>query len=244
MKTAQVIHNPSAGNAAHEKEEIMEIVRKAGYTAEYISMENRTDWENFDSDKVDTIFLAGGDGTVHKLAKALLEKMKDKSVPIHLLPLGTANNIARTLQISRVLECHAVSKERSIQSFDCGRIIGLPNKELFIESIGFGVFPDLIYEMERNTDKKAPSDEIKQAIQVLSDIVKKIKPQKATIKTDGITIQGKFLLVELMNIQYLGPNIKFAPHANPGDGYFELSMIPEKSRKAFGHYLSEMINGT
>ncbi|HZJ20969.1 MAG TPA: diacylglycerol kinase family protein, partial [Pricia sp.] len=79
MKTAQVIHNPSAGNAAHSKDEIMEIVRKAGYTAEYISMEDRTDWENFDSDKVDAIFLAGGDGTVHKLAKVLLEKTNDKS---------------------------------------------------------------------------------------------------------------------------------------------------------------------
>src|SRR5665811_1896301 len=120
MKTAQVVHNPSAGNAGHTQDEIMDIVEKAGYSADYLSMEDPLEWDNFDPNRTDTIFLVGGDGTVRKLAKVLLEKMKDLPVPIHLMPLGTANNIARTLRISSVLERHAANRKRSVKSFDCG----------------------------------------------------------------------------------------------------------------------------
>lgn len=244
MKTAQVVHNPSAGNAGHTQDEIMDIVEKAGYSADYLSMEDPLEWDNFDPNRTDTIFLVGGDGTVRKLAKVLLEKMKDLPVPIHLMPLGTANNIARTLRISSVLERHAANRKRSVKSFDCGRIKGLTNEEFFLESAGFGVFPELIDEMRKSVNKAGDASiELQKAVQILSEIVKRTKPKKATIKADGITIKGTFLLVELMNIQYLGPNIRLAPHADPGDGYFELLMVPEKNREALEHYLNEMIDG-
>ncbi|MBC8770583.1 hypothetical protein H4O18_21510 [Arenibacter sp. BSSL-BM3] len=244
MKTAQLIHNPTAGTAAHCKDELLTIVRKAGYKADYISTQNLEVWENFNPNEAEVIFLAGGDGTVHKLAEKLLLKMKDKSVPIHLLPMGTANNIARTLKIPTVLEGHTLNQKRSIMNFDYGSVKGLPNKEFLLESAGFGVFPHLIHKMKKNNDKNlAPQDELNLAIKVLLKIVTKFKAQKATIKADGIKIKGKFILIELMNIQYLGPNVKLAPHANPGDGHFELVLIPEKARDGLKNYLNEMVNG-
>lgn len=245
MKTALLIHNPSAGNAKHDKMGIIEIISKTGHSMEsigYISTDDLKAWENFDPGTVDTIFLAGGDGTVHKLALALLERMVKIPITIHLLPFGTANNIAKTLRISTVIDRHAVIRENSIKTFDCGRIKGVSKANFFVESVGFGVFPRLIHEMKNGhkTDD-IPSVELKQALKVLLGIIKTFKARKATIEADGIKIKGSFLLVEIMNIQYFGPNIKLAPEADPGDGCFDLVMISEKRRSELEEYLNGLI---
>ncbi|GGW42458.1 diacylglycerol/lipid kinase family protein [Arenibacter certesii] len=244
MKTAQLVHNPSAGKGAHGKKKLMEIVKEAGYSADYISTKNPEDWKNFNPYKADAIFLAGGDGTVHKLAERLLKTIKDKSIPIHLLPLGTANNVARTLKIPTVLEGHTLDAKRSLINFDYGRVKGSAHDGFFLESVGFGIFPQLIHEMKKYNNKElAPNEELKKAVQVLLKIVDEFESQKTTINTNGITIKGKFLLVELMNTQYMGPNIKLAPYANPSDGNFELVLIPHQNKEELKNYLKEIING-
>ena len=50
--------------------------------------------------KVDTIVLCGGDGTLHYAAPALLKS----KLPLGILPLGTANDLARSLKIPRELD--------------------------------------------------------------------------------------------------------------------------------------------
>ncbi len=57
------------------------------------------------NEKVDFIVAAGGDGTIRKITKELLDrKLSEKTWPIALLPLGTANNIAQTLEINGTSE--------------------------------------------------------------------------------------------------------------------------------------------
>lgn len=244
MKRAQIIHNPTAGDADHTKEELLDTVTKAGYTAKYVSIENEEAWKNFSPDDLDIIFLVGGDGTVRKLADILLTHISDRRIPVHLLPMGTANNIAKTLQVSEEMDIRSMDVERNVKAFDCGRIVGLPDQQFFLESVGFGIFPELIFEMKKNRAKGDSSNELETALKVLLRIVKNFEPRKATIEVDGIVIKGSFLLVELMNIQYLGPNIKLAPHTDPGDGHFELVMVPGNRRTELEGYLNKIIKGT
>jgi diacylglycerol kinase family enzyme len=244
MKRAQIIHNPSAGDADHTREELLDTVTKAGYTAKYVSTEDGDNWKNFGPDDVDIVFLVGGDGTVRKLADVLLTHIPDRRIPVHLLPLGTANNIARTLQISKETAGRSLDVERKTRAFDCGRIVGLPHQQFFLESVGFGIFPELIFEMKKNRAKDISSNKLEKALKVLLQIVKDFEPRKATMEVDGIVIEGSFLLVELMNIPYLGPNIKLAPHADPGDGHFELVLVPGSRRAELEGYLDNMIKGT
>ncbi len=164
--------------------------------------------------------------------------------PIHLLPLGTANNIAKALRITANNAYHLRDPEGEIFKFDCGQVTGLKNEEIFLESSGVGIFPELISEMKKNKiDYELPSEKLKRTLRVLLEIVKKCKPQKAKIKTEGIKIKGSFLLVEVMNTQYIGPNFELAPNANPGDGYFDLVMIPGQKRNELVAYLEKMIKG-
>lgn len=246
MKRAQIIHNPSAGNADHTKQELLDAVIKAGYVAQYVSTDDEDAWKTLRSDNVDIYFLVGGDGTVRKLADILLTDISDRRIPIHLLPVGTANNIAKTLKISRIVDTNRILEAGKIRAFDCGRISGLPGQEFFLESLGFGIFPELIFQMKQmksNVDVDA-CDKLALAWKVLVQIVKNFEAQKATIEVDGIIINGSFLLVELMNIPQLGPNLDLAPDADPGDGLFDLILIPEGRRTDLGVYLDKKINGT
>src|ERR1051325_5073359 len=98
MKIINLLHNPTAGNEDHAKKELISLLEKNGYDCRYSSM--KKNWKKLDED-VDFIVSAGGDGTIRKITKELLDrKLSEKTWPIGLLPLGTANNIAQTLHIN------------------------------------------------------------------------------------------------------------------------------------------------
>lgn len=241
-KLVQIIHNPTAGNGNHSKDDLVKIVSTAGYDYKYVSTDE-DDWKDFTNNTFDFILLAGGDGTVRKLSKQLLNKMPYRQIPIYLLPLGTANNIALTLNKNTASPEYDVNFNNELMNYDCGRIEGL-NENTFVESIGLGIFPELIQEMENQEfQKENISEKLNRTLKVLLDLVKKYKAQKAKIKTDGITIKGSFLMIELMNIKSVGPNIMIAPGADTEDGYFDLAMITEDDRGFLENYIQKMING-
>ncbi|WP_081211066.1 diacylglycerol/lipid kinase family protein [Salegentibacter sediminis] len=244
MKKAQIIHNPTAGNAAHTREEIIELVKMAGFKTNYVSTDDEA-WESFIENEMDVIFLAGGDGTIRKLASVLIEKeMCDRHIPIYLLPLGTANNIATSLEISKKLNSAYTKKEKELQKFTCGKLKGVGDDDFFLEGVGFGVFPELIRKMkEKDQDGETPDEKLNRSLRILLEIVKDYKAQKASIKADGLKIKGRFLLVELMNIKYIGPNLEFAPNANVEDNFLDLVLIPEAKREAFVAYVESLISG-
>jgi diacylglycerol kinase (ATP) len=242
MKKVQIIHNPTAGDGEHSREELISMVEEKGYAVRYSSTDE-DNWRDFHSNEMDAILVAGGDGTIKKLAKVMLDKLPGSQLPIRLLPLGTANNIARTLKIPRHKGPSLADFEGEIDRFDCGKITGLPEETYFLESVGFGIFPELIAKMDKNNgSKETTSEKLQRGLEVLLEIVKNFKAQKAKIKVEGITIKGSFLLVELMNIPYLGPNLKLAPHVEQGDGYFNLVIIPEERRADLEDYLEKLIN--
>jgi len=240
MKKIQIIHNPTAGAGSHSKEQLIEMVTVAGHQYHYASTDDKG-WKDFQMNKIDAYLVAGGDGTVKKLATVLMSNPLLQRKPVYLLPLGTANNIAGTLSIQPY---DHLDFSQKIHKFDCGRIEGLGSEDFFIESIGFGIFPELIAEMEKEKLKGAgPMDELDRSMEVLLEIVKNFKARKAKIRIDGIKMKGRFLLVELLNIRQLGPNLNLAPDADPGDAYFELVMITEDGREELLNYLEHSKQG-
>lgn len=241
---AQIIHNPTAGNGEHSKERLLDIFKKPGECFNYASTDD-DGWEEFEKNNPDIIFLAGGDGTIHKLAAVLLKKKSiEQQTPIHLLPLGTANNIATTMENFIKPDNFSWKPEMEGKLFDCGRVKKLKDQFFFLESVGMGIFPELIYEMKKSKiEEEDPAKKLNRTLKVLLKIVREFKAEKAKIKIDGIKIKGTFLMVELMNIKFIGPNLKFAPNADPGDGFFDLIMISEDHRPAFEAYLEKLIDG-
>lgn len=242
MKKAQIIHNPTAGNAAHNKKEIIELIENRGFITKYVSTDDEN-WESFSNNEMDVIFIAGGDGTVRKLVSVFIrKKMLDRHLPIYLLPLGTANNIFTSLGIFKKQHDDFPDCEEKIQEFTCGKLNGIKDENFFIEGLGFGVFPELIQKMKNTAkDDETPDEKLKRTLRVLLQILKDYKAEEAKIAVDGLKIKGTFLLVEIMNIKYIGPNLEFAPHANTDDEYLDLVLVSEESRKAFVKYIESLL---
>ncbi|GAB2775070.1 diacylglycerol/lipid kinase family protein [Salinimicrobium soli] len=245
MKKAQILHNPTSGDAEHEKDEIRKIVEKSAEVTAYLSTD-RPFWERFVSKDAEIIFVAGGDGTVHKVAKFLLFKDRLPALtPIFLMPYGTANNIAHTLHIPEKIKDPRLVSDAELLPFDVGRVKGAQGMDLFLEGMGFGIFPKLIKEMRgREKEDGTPSEELQHTLKHLVKLVEHYVPGKAEFQFDNNEVEGHFLLAECLNINFIGPNIKLAPHADPGDGQLDLVLIREDKREELISYLKSLIAGT
>lgn len=87
-----LVHNPTAGKGDHEKEELLAILRLAGHEVTYASSKS-DEFPKILDGEFDLIVIAGGDGTVRKVAS----RLRHRKAAIAIFPHGTANNIARSL---------------------------------------------------------------------------------------------------------------------------------------------------
>lgn len=241
MKRAKVLHNPKAGGKEYSKKKLLSLICDSGIECSYSSTK-KNDWDKIAATGTDFVILAGGDGTVRKVAGKLL----DKKLPIGLIPLGTANNIARTLGVTgaarEVIESWS---HNHIKKYDVGRIYGLKKAAFFLEGFGYGVFPRLMEEMAKKQNLLTNSQEqnLKLALETLHDIILSGKARYCKITIDGADYSGKFLLAEVMNTQSIGPNLDLAPFADPGDGVLEVILISERQRDEFAAYVHNKLHG-
>ncbi len=245
MKTAQLLHNPEAGDEEHTKKELISITEANGFKCKYSSTKKKG-WKELDPE-VDFLIAAGGDGTVRKIIKLLLKrKVLEKKWPIALLPLGTANNIAKTLGISGTTEEIIQSWHRAtLKKYDVGRIVDMEGAEFFLESFGYGIFPYLILEMEKQEKNSLedPEEKIHAALELLHQIILAYEPQQCELEVDGTNHSGKFLLAEIMNTRSIGPNLVLSPNSDVSDGELEVVLIPENHKERFASYVLNKVRG-
>lgn len=73
---------------------------------------------------IDRVVIGGGDGSLNAAIPGLL----DTGLPLGILPLGTANDLARTLGIPAELEAAAkIIAEGQVRRIDVGEVNGRPS---------------------------------------------------------------------------------------------------------------------
>jgi diacylglycerol kinase family enzyme len=88
-----LIHNPGAGRkGVNDPQRLVAMLRAAGHQTRYQSCDD-VRWHDALNQPADLIAVAGGDGTIGRVAK----RMAGRGVPVGPLPSGTANNISRSL---------------------------------------------------------------------------------------------------------------------------------------------------
>jgi diacylglycerol kinase (ATP) len=243
MKHIRVLHNPGAGTSGQSPEILTSQLEAAGFECSYYSTKE-TDQEEFISDSADIMAVAGGDGTVRKLADQILNrKVICKKPPIALLPSGTANNIGRTLNINGT-ENEIINrwKKGNVQPFDVAEVQGIKGHNFILEGMGFGVFPKLIKKMKAMTSKTGDAEEeLKLALKTLYDIIVRYKGRECELTIDGKKYSDTYLMVEIMNIQSVGPNLNIAPLANINDGLLDVVLISVDHREALVNYISNRL---
>ena len=243
-KLVRLIHNPNAGEGKYSKTEIIKIMKKHGYKCAYVSSE-KTSLKDI-APETQFIAIAGGDGTIRKTIMNLLNKKLKFKRPIALLPFGTANNIATSLGINEDVSKNVSTWDNyKLRNFDVGQVIGLNQAAYFIEALGFGLFPKLIATLdELDTEHiEHADDEFKLALSELLKITRSYPAIKCTVSIDDKVIADECLMVEVMNISRLGPNLKLSEKADPGDGFFDVVIVPANKRKVMEKYIEDIIDG-
>ena len=230
-----LVHNPDAGEGRPQGKDLVKILEGAGLQVRYVTTES--DWKKALDEPADLVVAAGGDGTVAKVLLAMLER----ETPVALLPLGTANNIARTLGVvgdARALA--AAWRVAAVRPFDVGRLRAAWGEEHLVESFGGGIFAESILRGENELDDPTAivGPESDRAMLLLREIVHAARPRPWQIELDGRDLSGEYLAVEALNIRFVGPNVPLAPEADPADGQLELVLVGEEQRDILLEHLS------
>lgn len=234
-----LLHNPSAGDQDNTKKALVSLIESAGFSCKYSSLKKKG-WKRFKDDTA-LLVIAGGDGTVRQVTKELLKRrLLDRRLPVIVLPMGTANNFAKTLSLSpEPLDLLLRMDQLPLKKIDVGVVRNLPKATFFLEGMGFGLFPKLINVMEKSTlpTVETAEQELDVAFEKLIRVAQEYKAKYAKLTIDGQHHEGSFLLIEVLNIKSIGPNLVLAPTADPADGKLHVALLREEMRQDFLTYL-------
>lgn len=227
-----LLHNSTAGDEDHTEEKLVRLLKQHGHKATYSPVN-----EGLADDKLlkraEMVIAAGGDGTIRKT----VTRMAGRKCPVGILPLGTANNIARSLGIgTEIAAIVAGWKGGKPTAVDLGVAKGPWGKTYFIEGIGLGLIGrtmSILDSFDEHVVHTFPSaaDKLHRDISVLAALTYEMPPIKARVKHGKQKIKDDYLMLEILNISRAGPGLLLAKEAKPTDGKLNLVSVVEDERK-------------
>ncbi|HZY79274.1 MAG TPA: YegS/Rv2252/BmrU family lipid kinase [Cyclobacteriaceae bacterium] len=148
----------------------------------------------------DVIIVAGGDGTMSQVVNGVMKK--DKQPALKLVPLGSGNDLSRSL------------KANTDQMVDIGVVELDGRSRYFINECSIGMGPEVVKKIAGSKTGNA-------SIKYLSAIISTFfthKPQPIEIKTENYHWQGDARVLAVANGKAFGHSIYIAPDAKMDDG--------------------------
>ncbi|KAA2211834.1 lipid kinase [Pseudoroseomonas oryzae] len=215
-RRALLIVNRNARNGGAAIEEALEVLREAGWTLHEASCApggNAADLIRAHAGQgFGAVILGGGDGTLNGAAPALIET----GLPFGVLPLGTANDLARSLGIPPdPVEAARIIASMPPRPIDLGEVNGIPFFN--VASIGFSA------ELARDLGKevKARWGKLGYAIAAFR-LLRRSRPFTAWIGHDGIEERARTIQVSVGNGRHYGGGMTVASEARPDDGRLDV----------------------
>jgi diacylglycerol kinase family enzyme len=162
--------------------------------------------------------------------------------------MGTANNVGATLGITaRPLPdiIRGWSAARGV-SFDAGVAEGPWGSECFIEGFGIGLFAESMLQLDEKenkhlTDSGETHEIIQSVLGILKQQLQRYQPKKMAVRLDGKDFSGDYLLLEALNIRYIGPNLDLVPRADIKDGLLDVVFVTARERAKLSKRLGDLI---
>lgn len=232
---ATLIHNSKAGDRRlPDCDELVRAIEGLGWEVRAL---DKGELDKAVAKPGDVVVVAGGDGTVGKVAKAFA----GTGVPVAVIPTGTANNVARTLGIGVEPRTAIQSLPRSVVSdVDLGVVANGKNaEERFIEGFGVGALAYVIAERATRKHKK-----LRRAFSLLAEELESYQPHHARIEVDGRDVSGDCLLASVLNLMSLGPALRLAPGSLFDDGELDLVLVrPDHKASLIAHLRRAALDG-
>ncbi len=165
--------------------------------------------------RVDLVIIGGGDGTLN----AAIEGLLDTQLPLGILPLGTANDLARTLAIPQAIpEACQVIATGYRQRIDLGKV----NHKHFFNVASLGLSVQITKQL--NKEVKRVWGVLAYAIAAIQAIWK-ARPFSAEIRMGEKSIHVKTLQIAVGNGRYYGGGMAVADDAAIDDQRLDLYSI-------------------
>lgn len=240
-----LFHNSNAGRGRFNPSPFIRQLQDSGQRVLYVPIDKKG-WEEVFGECIDRAVIAGGDGTVSRLAPWLAAR----KIPFCILASGTANNCAQALGQAKEIDVTLANiASAPTKRVDLGLIINAAGSHFFIESTGAGLLPLLMSEMNASAknnqtrwrrDKEKKLNDAKRLLWAISRTAPEFRVE---ILLDRETIAHDFLLLEIANIGSIGPGLDLAPKADAGDGFLDLVWVLSGMRKDWVNYLKSLQKG-
>ena len=221
MKKVRFIYNPYSGENGiiNELDNVIKLHQEANLTVvPYRIKRGRDLAEALDiiDETYSYILIAGGDGTVDSLVNAM--KQKNIRIPIGILPVGTANDFGKFINMPTDIQeaCKQILDSKPV-AVDVGKI----NDKYFINVASTGLFTDISQKIDEN---------LKNTIGKLAYYLKGIEELpnfrrlKVKLSSKECSYEGEMYLLLVFNGKTAG-NLNLATEAEITDGKLDVIMF-------------------
>ena len=224
LKRMMILINPVSGRGGYKSSiaDIMDIFCSAGYIpsvfftrhaghATELILQNAPDF--------DIVVCLGGDGTLSDAAAGMMRL--NKTVPIGYIPLGTANDVARTLSLSsKPAQAAAQIANGSPRALD----IGLFGPETYFTYIvAFGAFTEVSYGT--NSDIKHALGQFAYMLEGMRSLTK-IVSYKTIVEYDNGVLCDDFIFGAVVNSTSIAGLVQISNgQVDLSDGLFEVVLV-------------------
>jgi diacylglycerol kinase (ATP) len=184
------------------------------------------------------IIAMGGDDTI----EAIIRGMAGSKARLAMIPVGTANNLAKSLGIPEDVEqACALIASGNVRKLDMGQVKmkngkKLPFFELVMVGIGSALYPDALHV--RKGRNLLPS--LGNAIHTI--LTHETKPRVTVVMDKESNVRVETMLAIVSNVPLIGPNMLIDPNSSMEDGLLDISLYPNFSKAELLAYTTRTMN--
>ena len=227
-----VVHSAGAGSQSWPEDAVEARLEMAGHQVTLVPLSE--DWKDALDQPADAFVAAGGDGTIREVARGLA----GSTARLGIIPLGTANNIARAFGYVPGSDPFAgVERWGSVE-----RILRVARARrgtddfAFLEVVGVGAFARLL--RKEGMDRRRPLASLMAARRRLVHGVLEGPVLDAEVTIDGEAVEGRFVLIACLRIPSFGPALWLAPDQRPDDEALTVVAVRNHQREQFAWWLA------
>lgn len=227
MKKLMMIVNPAAGRGAYTVNfpEAMQLLYKGGYIPSLYYTAAKGDAMHLAreySSGYDVVACIGGDGTLSEVLSGLMHV--DNPPPVGYIPMGTANDVATTLDIPKNDTIGAVKLilEGEAHPFDVG---GFGEHDYFAYIAAFGAFTTVSYATPQN--QKRALGHLAYVLQGAAELPY-IEKYHTKVEFDDGVIETDLVYGSMSNSTSVAGIVKLPENmVHLGDGMSELVLVKD-----------------
>lgn len=191
----------------------------------------------------DRVVAVGGDGTIQEVVNGLLGPDGARGGELGLLPVGTGNDLARSLAIpTDPGAAWRVAVGSEVGALDVALAVNGEGRRRWFASAG-GIGFDAQVAAAVASHRGWRSGRAGYLLTALSEL-RRFSNRPVRLEIDGVVIERSVLFIAIANGEYYGGGMRIAPGASADDGRLDICVVGDVSRLTALRQMPNLYRGT